>query len=62
MLRVILMRIVLVVGLLFSSGTMLGLSKVCEKESDKEKKGTLSCGVLCCLILSGILLYHIVTV
>lgn len=61
MLRVILMRIVLVVGLLFSSGTMLGLSKVCEKESDKEKRGTLGCGVLCCLVLSGILLYHIVT-
>ena len=34
----------LVVGLLLSSGTMLGLSKVCEKESDKEKKGTLGCG------------------
>lgn len=61
MLRVILIRIVLVVGLLFSSGTMLGLSKVCEKESDKEKKGTLGCGVLCCLLLFGILLYHIVT-
>jgi hypothetical protein len=61
-LRVILMRIVLVVGLLLSSGTMLGLSKVCDKESDKEKKGTLGCGALCCLILSGILLYHIVTV
>ena len=55
------MRIVLVAGLLLSSGTMLGLSRVCEKESDKEKKGTLGCGVLCCLILSGILLYHIVT-
>lgn len=38
------MRVVLVVGLLLSSGTMLGLSKVCEKESDKEKKGTLGCG------------------
>lgn len=37
------------------------VARVCEKESDKEKKGTLGCGVLCCLILSGILLYHIVT-
>lgn len=62
MLRVILVRVVLVMGILLSSGTMLGLSKVCEKESDKEKRGILGCGVLCCLILSGILLYHIVTV
>ena len=57
------LRVVLpIVGLLFSYGTVLGLSKACEKEPDKEKKGIMGCGVLCSLILAGILLYYIVTV
>lgn len=62
MLKVILIRVVLVIGLLISFVTMNKLSKVCSLENDEDKKGVIGCGVLCCLILSGILLYYIVTV
>ncbi len=56
------LRAILIVGLLFSVAVVRDLAKLFEAESDNEKKGTLACGVFCCLILCGILLYHLLTV
>jgi hypothetical protein len=58
--RLVVFRLVLAVGLILSGGTTLALSKISEKEPDKNKKGTLGLGVLCSLVLFGIVLYHLV--
>lgn len=55
-------RFLWVIALLLSGSTMLSLSNISTKEQDKDKKGTLGMGVICCVVLFLCALYQIVKV
>lgn len=68
MIKEIVIRVFLLIVLLVSLNTGWGLCKLSNEENDKRdnqdkgKKGTLAMGMLFCWILTGIMIYKMVTI
>ncbi|GKH50350.1 hypothetical protein CE91St46_14610 [Eubacteriales bacterium] len=68
MIKMIVIKVLLLIFTLVSLNTGWGLCKLSNEENDKRsnqdkgKKGTLAMGMLLCWVLSGIMIYKMVTI
>ena len=68
MIKMIVVKVLLLIFTLVSLNTGWGLCKLSNEENDnkdnqdKGKKGTLAMGMLLCWVLTGIMIYKIVTI
>lgn len=68
MIKMIVIKVLLLIFTLVSLNTGWGLCKLSNEENDKRdnqdkgKKGTLAMGMLFCWVLTGIMIYKMVTI